>query len=196
MNLLNLDKYLISGNRVEIANKVREIIRLIGEDDNREGLIDTPNRVAKMYEEVFSGYSEDPREVLNVTFNEDHNELVIVKDITYYSHCEHHMVPFFGRVHIGYYPNGKIAGLSKFARLVETITRRLQVQERITYQIANIISDVLDAKGVIVVVEGEHLCMCARGVKKPGSKTITNASRGVFADNVNLRAEFYNLIKI
>ena len=132
-----------------------------------------------MYEEIFAGYDVDPRDVLGVTFDEKHEELVIVKDIVYYSQCEHHMAPFFGKAHIGYIPSGKIAGLSKLARLVEAVTRRLQVQERITSQIADIMDEVLQPHGVMVVVEGEHLCMCARGVKKPGSKTVTSAVRGV-----------------
>ncbi|MNI71975.1 GTP cyclohydrolase 1 [compost metagenome] len=148
-----------------------------------------------MYEEIFAGYEVDPHDVLGVTFEENHEELVIVKDIVYYSQCEHHMAPFFGKVHIGYIPSGRIAGLSKLARLVEAVTRRLQVQERITSQIADIMDEVLKPQGVMVVVEGEHLCMCARGVKKPGSKTITSAVRGNFRTDAASRAEFMSLIK-
>ena len=185
----------VGENREQIENQVRELLRLIGEDVEREGLLETPARVTRMYEEIFSGYSVDPREVLGVTFDENHEELVIVKDITYYSQCEHHMAPFFGKVHIGYIPSGKIAGLSKFARLVEAVTRRLQVQERITSQIADIMEEVLQPHGVFVVLDGEHLCMCSRGVKKPGSKTVTTAARGVYKTDAALRAEFMSLLK-
>ncbi|GIP19700.1 GTP cyclohydrolase 1 [Paenibacillus montaniterrae] len=186
---------LVSGNREQIESHIKEILKLIGEDVEREGLIETPARVTRMYEEIFAGYSVDPREVLGVVFDENHEELVIVKDIVYYSQCEHHMAPFFGKVHIGYLPSGKIVGLSKLARLVEAVSRRLQVQERITSQIANVLEEELSPQGVIVVVEGEHLCMCARGVKKPGSKTITTATRGIYKEDAALRAEFMQLIK-
>ncbi|WP_409343037.1 GTP cyclohydrolase I FolE [Paenibacillus sp. MBLB4367] len=182
-------------NRAKIEEHVREILRLIGEDVDREGLLETPARVTRMYEEIFSGYDADPREVLGVTFDEKHEELVIVKDVVYYSQCEHHMAPFFGKVHIGYIPSGKIAGLSKFARLVEAVTRKLQVQERITSEIADIMDDVLKPHGIMVVVEGEHLCMCSRGVKKPGSKTVTSAVRGIFRTDAASRSEFLSLIK-
>lgn len=185
----------VGENRDQIEHHVREILKLIGEDIEREGLHETPARVTRMYEEIFGGYEIDPREVLGVTFEENHQELVIVKDIVYYSQCEHHMAPFFGKAHIGYIPSGRIAGLSKLARLVEVVTRRLQVQERITSQIADIMEEVLDPAGVMVVVEGEHLCMCARGVKKPGSKTITSAVRGSFRTDAASRAEFLSLIK-
>ncbi|SEG53370.1 GTP cyclohydrolase I FolE [Paenibacillus sp. UNC499MF] len=182
-------------NREQIEGHIREILRLIGEDPEREGLLDTPARVARMYEEIFAGYEADFHDVLGVTFDEQHEELVIIKDIVYYSQCEHHMAPFFGKIHVGYIPSGKIAGLSKFARLVEAITRKLQVQERITSQIANTLDEVLEPHGVMVVVEGEHLCMCSRGVKKPGSKTVTSAVRGSFRTDSALRAEFLSLIK-
>ncbi|WP_019635174.1 GTP cyclohydrolase I FolE [Paenibacillus fonticola] len=185
----------VGANREQIEHHVREILKLIGEDVEREGLIDTPARVARMYEEIYGGYDVDPRDVLGVTFEENHEELVIVKDIVYYSQCEHHTAPFFGKVHIGYIPSGKIAGLSKLARLVEAVTRRLQVQERITSQIADIMDEVLKPQGVMVVVEGEHLCMCARGIKKPGSKTVTSAVRGTFRSDAASRAEFLSLIK-
>ncbi|AEI39166.1 GTP cyclohydrolase I FolE [Paenibacillus mucilaginosus] len=182
-------------NREQIEHHVREILRLIGEDVDREGLHDTPARVTRMYEEIFAGYEADVKDILGVAFDEKHEELVIVKDIVYYSQCEHHMAPFFGRIHIGYIPSGKIAGLSKFARLVEAVTRRLQVQERITSELADIIEGELEPHGCMVVVEGEHLCMCARGVKKPGSKTISSAVRGVFRTDASSRAEFLSLIK-
>lgn len=182
-------------NREKIEHHVKEILKLIGENVEREGLLDTPARVTRMYEEIFAGYSVDPRDVLGVTFDEQHEELVIVKDIVYYSQCEHHMAPFFGKAHIGYLPSGKIAGLSKLARLVEAVTRRLQVQERITSELADIMEEVLQPNGVMVVVEGEHLCMCARGVKKPGASTITSAVRGEFRTNAALRSEFMSLLK-
>lgn len=185
----------VKENREQIEYHVRQILRLIGENVDREGLLETPARVTRMYEEIFAGYSTDPREVLGVTFDEQHEELVIVKDIVYYSQCEHHMAPFFGKIHVGYIPSGKIAGLSKFARLVEAVTRKLQVQERITSEIADILDGVLKPHGVMVVVEGEHMCMCARGVKKPGSKTVTSAVRGYFRNDAALRAEFLSLIK-
>jgi len=185
----------VSENHEQIEHHIRQILSLIGEDVDREGLLETPARVTRMYEEIFAGYSVDPRDVLGVTFDERHEELVIVKDIVYYSQCEHHMAPFFGKVHIGYIPSGKIAGLSKFARLVEAITRKLQVQERITSEIADIMDEVLKPHGVMVVVEGEHLCMCSRGVKKPGSKTVTSAVRGTFRKDPASRAEFLALLK-
>jgi GTP cyclohydrolase I len=185
----------VQRNREQIEHHIREILKLIGEDVEREGLLETPARVAKMFEEIYAGYEIDPRDVLGVTFDERHEELVIVRDIVYYSQCEHHMAPFFGKAHIGYIPSGQIAGLSKLARLVEAVTRRLQVQERITSQIADILEEVLQPHGVMVVVEGEHLCMCARGVKKPGSKTVTSAVRGQFRSSAALRSEFLALLK-
>ncbi|MGU3471374.1 GTP cyclohydrolase I FolE [Paenibacillus sp. D51F] len=185
----------VSRNREQIEYHLREILKLVGEDVEREGLQDTPARVTRMYEEIFAGYEVNPAEVLGVTFDENHEELVIVKDIVYYSQCEHHMAPFFGKIHIGYLPNGHIVGLSKLARLVEAVTRKLQVQERITAQIADILMDALAPQGVMVVVEGEHLCMCSRGVKKPGSKTITSGVRGEFRTSSALRSEFLSLLK-
>ncbi|MBD0382341.1 GTP cyclohydrolase I FolE [Paenibacillus sedimenti] len=185
----------VAENRELIEKHVREILRLIGEDVDREGLLDTPARVTRMYEEIFAGYSANPRDVLGVTFDEQHEELVIIKDIVYYSQCEHHMAPFFGKVHVGYLPSGKVAGLSKFARLVDVITRKLQVQERITSEIADILDEVLRPHGVMVVVEGEHMCMCSRGVKKYGSQTVTSAVRGSFRTDSTLRSEFLSLLK-
>lgn len=186
---------MVTANREKIEHHIKEILKLVGEDVEREGLLETPARVTRMYEEIFAGYEVDPREVLGVTFDEQHEELVIVRDIVYYSQCEHHMAPFFGKAHIGYIPSGKIAGLSKLARLVEAVTRRLQVQERITSQLADILDEELKPHGVMVVVEGEHLCMCARGVKKPGSKTVTSAVRGEFRTSSALRSEFLTLLK-
>ncbi|RTE09165.1 GTP cyclohydrolase I FolE [Paenibacillus whitsoniae] len=186
---------LVAENRAQIEEHVRAILRLIGEDADREGLLDTPARVTRMYEEIFAGYAADPRDVLGVTFDEQHEELVIIKDIVYFSQCEHHMAPFFGKVHVGYIPSGKVAGLSKFARLVDVVTRKLQVQERITSQIADILEEVLKPHGVMVVVDGEHMCMCSRGVKKFGSKTVTSAVRGIFHTDASLRSEFLSLLK-
>ncbi|NHN32299.1 GTP cyclohydrolase I FolE [Paenibacillus agricola] len=185
----------VARNRKLIEGHIREILRLIGEDVDREGLLETPARVTRMYEEIFSGYEADYKDILGVAFDEQHEELVIVKDIVYYSQCEHHMAPFFGNIHIGYIPSGKIAGLSKFARLVEAVTRKLQVQERVTSEIANILMEELTPHGCMVVVEGEHLCMCSRGVKKPGSKTVTSAVRGTFRTDAALRSEFLSLIR-
>ncbi len=185
----------VSENREQIEHHVKEILRLMGEDIEREGLLETPARVTRMYEEVFAGYTVNPRDVLGVTFDEQHEELVIVKDIVFHSHCEHHMAPFFGKVHIGYIPSGKIVGLSKLARLVDAITRRLQVQERVTSQIADVLEQELSPHGVMVVVEGEHMCMCARGIKKPGSLTVTSATRGTFRSDAALRNEFLSLTK-
>lgn len=174
-----------------IENYIRGILEAIGEDPNREGLLDTPKRVAKMYKEVFSGVGIDPRTALTTTFEgEQYDGMIVVKDIDYYTFCEHHLIPFFGKVHIGYMPSERIVGLSKFARLVELTAQRPQVQERMTQQISNAIFDVLDPKGVIVSVEGQHLCMCARGVKKPGSSTVTTVKLGVFKENDSLVREF------
>ena len=185
----------VGQNRERIEFHVREILRLIGEDVDREGLQETPARVVRMYEEILAGYSINPEDVLGVTFDEQHEELVIIKDIVYYSMCEHHMAPFFGKIHVGYLPSGKVAGLSKFARLTEAVTRKLQVQERVTSEIADILESALNPRGVMVVVEGEHLCMCSRGVKKPGSKTVTSAVRGLFRHDAALRSEFLGLLK-
>ena len=184
----------VGQNREQLEHHVREILRLIGESPEREGLLDTPSRVVRMYEEIFSGYAVEPSEVLGTLFDEAHEELVIVNDIVFYSQCEHHLAPFFGKVHIGYVPSGKIVGLSKFARLVDVVTKRLQVQERITSELANMIDNTLKPHGVMVVVEAEHLCMCARGVRKYGSQTITSAVRGQFKRDQSLRAEFLSLI--
>ncbi len=184
----------ITHQKEQVEYHIREILRLIGEDPMREGLLNTPQRVRKMYEEIFAGYTLDAHDILGVTFDEQHEELVIVKDIVFYSQCEHHMAPFFGKIHIGYIPSGKIAGLSKFARLVDAITRRLQVQERVTSQIADVIETVLQPHGTMVIVEAEHLCMCARGIKKFGSTTVTTATRGQYRQDATLRAEMLSFI--
>ncbi|CAM3709345.1 GTP cyclohydrolase I FolE [Alicyclobacillus pomorum] len=180
--------------RNEIAYHVQEILKLIGEDVARDGLLDTPMRVAKMYEEVLGGMHVQPESVLSTTFEERTEGPVIVSDITFYSLCEHHMVPFFGKAHVAYLPSEKIVGISKLARLVDVFARRLQVQERMTEQIVDTIDRVLQPKGVIALIEAEHTCMCARGVKKPGSKTTTLASRGAYNANYDLRREFLQMI--
>ncbi|KFZ40537.1 MULTISPECIES: GTP cyclohydrolase I FolE [Thermoactinomyces] len=179
----------------KIEEAVRMILEAVGEDPNREGLLDTPKRVARMYEEIFSGLNKDPKDQFSVVFSEDHEELVLVKDIPFFSTCEHHLVPFFGKAHIGYIPRGgRVTGLSKLARAVETVARRPQLQERITSTVADSIVESLDPYGVIVVIEAEHMCMTMRGVKKPGSKTVTSAVRGVFAEDSAARAEAMSLI--
>jgi GTP cyclohydrolase I len=175
--------------RVEKA--VAEILEAIGEDPSRDGLLGTPGRVASMYEELFSGLHDDPARHLTVTFAADHDEMVMVRDIPFASLCEHHLVPFIGRAHVAYIPNadGRITGISKLARLVDGFARRLQVQERMTTEIADAIETALDPRGVLVVVEAEHLCMSMRGVKKPGTLTITSAVRGLFRRDPATRAE-------
>ena len=183
-------------DKKKIENAVRDILEAIGEDPDREGLIDTPNRIARMYEEIFSGLTEDAGKHLDVFFEADqHEELVLVKDIPFYSMCEHHLVPFFGKAHVGYIPRkGKLTGLSKLARVVETIGKKPQLQERFTSAIADTIVEKLDPYGVIVVVEAEHMCMTMRGVKKAGSQTITSAVRGIFQKDAKSRAEALALI--
>lgn len=180
-------------------DKIEEGIRLllegIGEDTTREGLVDTPNRVARMYEELCAGMNQDPMEHLSKTFSCDNENVVIEKDITFYSTCEHHLMPFYGKAHIAYIPNGKVVGISKLARTVEVYARRLQIQEQMTNQIADAIEDCLGAKGVFVMVEAEHMCMSARGIKKPGSKTTTFAAKGVFETDENLRRDIIYLIE-
>jgi len=180
--------------RAEAA--VRELLIAVGEDPDRPGLQDTPARVARAYAETFAGIWQDPGEILATTFDEDHDELVLVKDIPMYSTCEHHLVPFHGLAHIGYIPgeDGRVTGLSKLARLVEVYARRPQVQERMTSQIADALDDVLKPRGVLVVIEAEHLCMAMRGVRKPGSRTVTSAVRGIFRDNASTRAEAMSLV--
>lgn len=184
----------IDAPRIEAA--VREILAAIGEDPDRPGLVDTPARVARAYAETFAGLAQDPYDVLATTFAEDHDELVLVKDIPMYSTCEHHLVPFHGKAHVGYIPgaDGKVTGLSKLARLVEVYARRPQVQERMTRQIADALFEVLKPRGVIVVIEAEHLCMAMRGIRKPGSTTMTSAVRGIFREKQATRSEAMSLI--
>ncbi len=184
----------IDTERIERA--VREILIAIGEDPERDGLVRTPTRIAHMYEEIFAGIHEDPSHHLTVTFEADHDEMVMVRDIAVHSVCEHHLVPFAGRAHVAYIPgtDGRITGLSKIARLVDGFAKRPQVQERLTTQIADALVDVLDPIGVLVLIEAEHFCMSMRGVKKPGSLTITSAVRGLFKSNAATRAEAMSLI--
>ena len=178
-------------DKERIARAVREILIAIGEDPDRDGLLDTPERVARMYEEITVGLREDPKMHLAKVFEADHDEMVMVRDIPLYSMCEHHLVPFIGRAHVAYIPNGdgKITGLSKIARVVDTYARRPQVQERLTRQVADAINDALRPRGVLVVVEAEHLCMSMRGIRKPGSSTVTSSVHGIFRQNPATRAE-------
>ena len=180
----------------KIERAVREILVAIGEDPDRDGLAETPARVARAYAEQFSGLSQDPEDVLGTVFDADHDELILVRDIEVYSTCEHHLVPFFGRAHVAYIPNekGQITGLSKLARLVDVYARRPQVQERMTSQIADALMRVLEPRGALVVIEAEHLCMSMRGVRKPGAKTVTSAVRGSIRDNASTRAEAMSLL--
>lgn len=192
-----LPELLKSSNFDIRLGAVKMLLSTLGEDVDREGLQDTPKRVAKMYTEIFKGYTQDPIAVLGTVFKEeDHQELVLVRDIPFFSHCEHHMVPFHGIVHVAYIPNGTIVGLSKIARLVEVFARRLQVQERLTSQIADTIQQVLNPLGVAVVINAQHMCMTMRGVQKPGSSTTTSALRGVFRNDGRAREEFYALLKL
>ncbi|HEX7355756.1 MAG TPA: GTP cyclohydrolase I FolE [Mycobacteriales bacterium] len=179
-----------------VAAAVREILLAIGEDPDREGLRDTPRRVARSYAEIFAGIHQRPADVLSAVFDENHEELVIVRDIPLYSICEHHLVPWHGVAHVGYIPNdaGKITGLSKLARLVDVYAKRPQVQERLTSQVANALDAALSPRGVIVVVSAEHLCMSMRGVRKPGATTVTSAVRGLFEASPASRAEALSLI--
>ncbi|MCU0634699.1 MAG: GTP cyclohydrolase I FolE [Gemmatimonadaceae bacterium] len=178
----------------EFEGLIRRQLELIGEDPEREGLVKTPNRVAKALSWLTRGYELDPRAVIgDAVFEEDTENMVMVRDIELYSMCEHHMLPFFGRAHIAYIPNGKIVGLSKLPRLVEVFARRLQVQERLTEQVADAVHDVLNPLGVGVVIEAVHLCMMMRGVEKQNSKTITSSLRGVFRDDARTRSEFLRL---
>ncbi|MGL4463647.1 MAG: GTP cyclohydrolase I FolE, partial [Planctomycetia bacterium] len=171
-----------------IERAVREILTAVGEDPDRPGLLETPARVARMYAELFRGLHADPAIHLKKVFNENHDEIVLVKDISFESMCEHHLLPFFGVAHIAYLPNGKVVGLSKMARIVEDLTHRPQIQEGITQEIADLMMSELDARGVAVVVEAEHTCMSMRGIRKPGSKCITSAMRGIFRHNAVTRA--------
>jgi GTP cyclohydrolase IA len=178
----------------KIKEAVRMIIEAVGEDPEREGLLETPDRIARMYAEIFSGLKEDASGHLARTFTVEQDDLVLEKDISFHSMCEHHFLPFYGKVHIAYIPNGRVAGLSKLARTVDVFAKRPQLQERMTSQIAAALFQHLNAKGVMVIIEAEHMCMNMRGVKKPGSKTKTIASKGIFSDSLSLRDEVLRLI--
>lgn len=187
----------MSGSGVDlmrIERAVREILIAVGEDPDREGLVETPARVARMYAEMFSGLKVDPREHTRKFFTEQYDEVVLVRDISFCSMCEHHLLPFIGHAHVAYIPNGKVIGLSKIARVVEVISRRPQVQERMTEDVANLLVEELDAKGVAVVIEASHSCMTIRGVKKPGSSMVTSAMKGLFRSNLSTRSEVMQLI--
>lgn len=180
----------------KIQKAVTMILEAIGENPEREGLRETPQRVARMYAELTSGYNDSAKTHLSKVFTAENAEVVLEKDITFHSLCEHHMLPFFGKVHIAYIPNGKVVGLSKLARVVETFARRLQIQEQMTNQIADAIDDELSPKGVFVIIEAEHTCMTMRGIKKIGSKTVTVATRGEFKDNLQMQKNIQELIKL
>lgn len=184
-------------DETKIVRAVEMILEAVGEDFNREGLRGTPKRVAKMYSELFSGLFQDPRAPLATCFVADeHDEMVIVKDISFYSMCEHHLLPFYGKAHVAYVPNaGRIVGLSKLVRVIDIVSRRPQLQERLTSDVADVITSELRPKGVVVVVEAEHLCMSIRGVNKPGAITVTSAVRGLFRRNSSSREEAFSLIK-
>lgn len=181
-------------DREKVKEAVKLLLEGIGEDPAREGLVETPDRIARMYEELLSGMEEDPAIHLEKTFSAANNEMIIEKDITLYSMCEHHMLPFYGKVHIAYIPDGKVVGISKLTRLAEVYARRLQIQEQLTAQIADALMANLTPKGVMVMMEAEHMCMTMRGVKKPGSKTVTYVCRGEFSENEELQNKFFRLI--
>ena len=184
-------------DQARIEKAVAEIIAAINENPLREGLSDTPSRIAEMYSEVFSGVDVDPRKVLAVSFEEEeHEEMVVLKNIPFYSMCEHHFLPFHGLAHVGYIPSGRLVGISKLARVVETLARRPQLQERLTGQIADSIMEALQPHGVGVVIEAEHLCMTMRGIRKPGSRLVTSANRGLFRRNAATRAEFFSILSM
>ncbi len=179
----------------KIKAGVRLLLEGIGEDVNREGLIETPDRIARMYTEIFGGMYEDAAQHLSKRFHVENNEMVLEKDITFYSTCEHHMLPFYGKAHIAYIPDGTVVGLSKIARTVEVFAKRLQLQEQLTAQIADAFMEHLKPQGVMVMIEAEHMCMTMRGIKKPGSKTVTMVTRGVFTDNTALQNKFFQMIR-
>ena len=186
---------LSNASLARIERAVREIIEAIGEDPAREGLLDTPARVARMYAELFEGLRIDPTQYLKVGFEAGHDEMVILRDIPFYSVCEHHFMPFHGTAAVGYIPDGRVVGVSKLARLVEGYARRPQLQERLTGQVADALMETLRPDGVAVVIDAEHLCMTQRGVKKPGSRMVTSATRGLFRQNQVTRAEFLSLVR-
>ena len=192
----NLEKVKNKPTKEEDKEAVKTLIKWAGDDPTREGLLETPNRVARSYQDFFSGYDEDPREILSKKFREveGYDEMIVLKDIRLESHCEHHMVPFIGKAHVGYLPNNKIVGLSKLARVVELFSKRLQIQEKLTAQIANTIDEILKPKGVGVIIEASHLCIATRGVHKETSRMVTSRMLGLFRDNSDTRREFMNII--
>ena len=179
----------------KIIEGVKLILEGVGEDGSREGLLETPDRIARMYEEIFAGMNDSADKHLSKTFHASNNEMIVEKDITLYSMCEHHMLPFYGKAHVAYIPNDKVVGISKLARTVEVFARRLQIQEQLTAQIADALMENIAPKGVMVMIEAEHMCMTMRGVQKPGSLTVTSAVRGYFEKDVKARAEAMSLIR-
>lgn len=182
-------------DKEKIEQGVRLILEGIGEDPDREGLLETPARVARMYEEIFDGIGKDASEPLAKTFTAQNNEMVIVKDITFFSTCEHHIMPFYGKAHVAYIPDGKVVGISKLARTVEVYAKRPQIQEQLTAQIADALMEYLKPQGAMVMIEAEHTCMTMRGVKKPGSKTVSFVARGAFVESEKLQNQFFQLVK-
>lgn len=183
-------------NQEKVEQAVYQLLEALGENPEREGLLDTPKRVAKMYAEMFSGLNEDPKDQFTAVFSEVHDEVVLVKDIPFYSMCEHHLVPFYGKAHVAYLPSGdKVTGLSKLARAVEVAARRPQLQERLTDQVATALEEALNPRGVFVMVEAEHMCMTMRGIKKPGSKTITTVAKGLYKEEREERKEILSLMR-
>lgn len=184
-------------DRDKLEHAVRLILEAIGEDPDREGLLETPKRVARMYEEIFSGVHTDPRDELSARFHVEHDELVLVKDITFFSACEHHLLPFYGKAHVAYLPaRGVVTGLSKLARLVDQVAKRPQIQERMTNTIATALFESLEPQGVMVVLEAEHLCMTMRGIKKPGSQTVTIASRGLYENDLTKQDQVLRMLQL
>ncbi|MET3557239.1 GTP cyclohydrolase I [Streptococcus rupicaprae] len=180
----------------QVEAAVRQLLEALGENPEREGLLDTPKRVAKMYQEMWTGLDKDPKDEFTAVFSEGHEEVVLVKDIPFYSMCEHHLVPFYGVAHVAYLPSGgRVTGLSKLARAVEVASKRPQLQERLTAQVATALEEALSPEGVFVMVEAEHMCMTMRGIKKPGAKTVTTVAKGIFKENINQRREILDMIQ-
>lgn len=184
---------MVDQEKVKVAIKL--LLEGIGEDTSREGLLETPDRIARMYEEICGGMDEDAGVHLSKVFSTSNNEIVLEKDIVFYSMCEHHLMPFYGKAHVAYIPNGKVVGLSKLARTVEVYAKRLQIQEQMTGQVADAIMEHLQPQGVMIMLEAEHMCMTMRGIKKPGSKTVSIATRGVFEDNTALQNQFFQMLR-
>ncbi|HKM22763.1 MAG TPA: GTP cyclohydrolase I FolE [Lachnospiraceae bacterium] len=181
-------------DKEKIEQAVKLLLEGIGEDVTREGLIDTPGRIARMYEEIYSGMDKSAAKHLQKTFHVDNNEMIVERDITFYSTCEHHLMPFYGKAHIAYIPDGEVVGISKLARTVEVYAKRPQIQEKLTTQIADALMEYLKPKGVMVMLEAEHMCMTMRGIKKPGSQTVTMVTRGIFEHNAELKNTFFSMI--